>query len=540
MSKCTEGQVYSVMVIEDERIERQALVLMLRNNFPELSTIVEASNGFEAISVAKNHKIDIALVDVGLPGISGLDLIQEMQQIGAETSFIIVSSHDDFEFAQKAIKLGVEDYLLKPVRPDVLKQTVSNSITKKESRNKVNITATVLQNRMENIRPLVESDFIYTIISNGPGESLRQMLSFLSIDCKSGLCLVVSELGAFNSVDTLIKNALEKVGNKLVSGFFNNNLVLCILFGDKSESTNIDNSIAAICDYILSVLENAGYDFHIGVSSPVREIAAWNEAYRQSSFALKRAIEENISLKKYSEDLLPLKEIYNTNGNTAPLAVQTSILARAILDNREEQQKEIMENILLSIVSGHDFIRAREEAYKFIILLREELLRSLPVPGLQFDTDTALLSAPGVLSAQEPRYLKTSLLAQVEKFSHVVNEFRDQIKNTFVERAIQYIRDNYQKEISLSSIAREIHVSPYYLSKMFRKYTGKTCTEIISLERVEAAKKLLLRNYNSKETCYQVGFNSQNYFAKIFKKLCGMTPGEYRGGKLAQQGVTDK
>ncbi|MDR3336347.1 MAG: helix-turn-helix transcriptional regulator [Treponema sp.] len=75
---------------------------------------------------------------------------------------------------------------------------------------------------------------------------------------------------------------------------------------------------------------------------------------------------------------------------------------------------------------------------------------------------------------------------------------------------------------------------------MFRKSTGKTCMEIISLERIEAAKKLLLRNYNSKETCYQVGFNSQNYFTKIFKKLCGMTPGEYRSGKLAQQGVTDK
>jgi two-component system response regulator YesN len=388
---------------------------------------------------------------------------------------------------------------------------------------------------MENIRPLVESDFIYTVISIGPGESLRQMLSFLSIDCKSGFCLVVSELGAFTSVDTLIKNALEKVGNKLVSGFFNNNLVLYILFGDKSESTNIDNSIAAICDYILSVLENAGYGFHIGVSSPVWEITAWNEAYRQSSFALKRAIEENIPLKKYSEDLLLLKEIHNTSGNAAPLAAQTSILARAILDNREEQQKEITENILLGIVSGCDFIHAREEAYKFIILLREELLRFLPVPGSQFDADTSLPGALSVLSVQEPRYLKTSLLAQVEKLSHVVNEFRDQIKNTFVERAIQYIRDNYQKEVSLSSIAREIHVSPYYLSKMFRKYTGKTCTEIISLERVEAAKKLLLRNYNSKETCYSVGFNSQNYFAKIFKKLCGMTPGEYRSSKPAQQ-----
>jgi two-component system response regulator YesN len=96
-----------------------------------------------------------------------------------------------------------------------------------------------------------------------------------------------------------------------------------------------------------------------------------------------------------------------------------------------------------------------------------------------------------------------------------------------------YIKTSYQKEISLGSIAKEIDVSPYYLSKLCRKYTGKTCTELIAEERIEAAKRLLIQNYSSKETCFQAGFNSQNYFVKIFRKYVGVTPGEYRTACLS-------
>jgi two-component system response regulator YesN len=120
------------------------------------------------------------------------------------------------------------------------------------------------------------------------------------------------------------------------------------------------------------------------------------------------------------------------------------------------------------------------------------------------------------------------LLSHVKRLSLLVHETRDQNKNYFVDRAVMYIKTSYQKEISLGSIAKEINVSPYYLSKLFRKYTGKTCTELIAEERIEAAKQLLIQNYSSKETCFQVGFNSQNYFVKIFKKYVGVTPGEYR------------
>jgi two-component system response regulator YesN len=175
--------------------------------------------------------------------------------------------------------------------------------------------------------------------------------------------------------------------------------------------------------------------------------------------------------------------------------------------------------------------QAREEAYKFIILLQETLCRAIPIPELRDEIDAALLRA------EEPRDIEVSLLECVKRFSRLVNEFREQDRNVFVEKALRYIDEHIRSEISLGSIAPHIQVSPYYLSKLFRKYTGKTCTDIITERRIEEAKKLLVAGKSSKESCYGAGFNSQNYFSKIFKKITGFTPGEYRTIHAASSGT---
>ncbi|AEF81914.1 response regulator [Leadbettera azotonutricia] len=517
--------MYTIMIVEDEYIERQALVLMVRNNFPELSEIGDVGNGFEALTLAKKEKPDLALIDVGIPGINGLDLIAEIQSIEPKTSFIIISSHDNFEFAQRAIKLGVEDYLLKPIKLDALKRAIGASITKKESHNENNTNTTNLINRLENIRPQVENDFIYTIISNGQVKSLGQMLSFLGFEGYCGFCLIISEQSESHHIHNLIKAILNEVGSKSINGFFNNNSVICLFFSNPQENTGLDD----ICNYIIMRLQKNGYaDFHIGVSELVETSALWPESYRQAMAALRDAENKKNKLKKYSPgDQLSLRKTgESTAKNASQLSLWVNLLSRAILDNNDDKQKKLAEQITLVLISQYDLRQAHDEIYKLIILLREDLARVVPIPGLSLDTEALQFES------EEPRSLETYLLSSIMQLSLTVSEIRDQGKNILVDQAILYIQANYQKEISLGSIAKEINISPYYLSKLFRKHTGKSCTELITDERVEAAKKLLLQNRSSKEACYQVGFNSQNYFAKIFKKLTGMTPGEYRTANL--------
>jgi two-component system response regulator YesN len=491
---------------------------MLRNHFPELSVIAELSNGVEAINLARQKKPDLVLVDVGIPGINGLEVIAAIKSEEPKTSFIIVSSHDNFEYAQRAIKLGVEDYLLKPTRLENLRQAINASIAKKKSSFEIDSTTTTLLNRMESIRPLIEHDFIYEIIANGQAAELHRMLAFWGLEDHGGFCLVIYENSGSAKLHETLKSSLEEVGNKLVSGFFDNQSVLCILIRGPTQN-KVNEVIDNICNFIQEFLKNHGYgNFCIGVSRPLENAADWPKAYRQARIALKHAQEEKISVKRYD-----MFEGYtSTESSSENLRTWTKLLVRAILEDKEDQQRKLTEQIALILISDNKFQQAREEAYKLMILLEQELDRTFPALRNKPKADTA------ILELEQPRHLETALFSHIRQFALMVQDLRDQSKNTFVDSALLYIYAHYQKEISLGSIAKEIGVSPYYLSKLLHRYTNKTCTELIAEKRIEEAKKLLLQNFSSKEVCYQVGFNSQNYFTKIFKKLAGLTPGEFR------------
>jgi AraC-like DNA-binding protein len=99
--------------------------------------------------------------------------------------------------------------------------------------------------------------------------------------------------------------------------------------------------------------------------------------------------------------------------------------------------------------------------------------------------------------------------------------------NTLIGRVLQYIEENYMKNLSLDSIAEHFHITPFYLSRMINK-VGKNFPDILAERRIREAKALLRKGVSIKEVTYQVGFSSQNYFGKTFKRLTGMTPSEFR------------
>ena len=102
--------------------------------------------------------------------------------------------------------------------------------------------------------------------------------------------------------------------------------------------------------------------------------------------------------------------------------------------------------------------------------------------------------------------------------------------NQIVARAIQIVKQRFQEDVTLVSVAEELNVSLFYLSKLFRKHTGTNFTEYLTQLRVEHAKSLLAAGEMSvKEVAYAAGFNSQSYFSKIFKKYAGVAPSEYKG-----------
>ncbi len=103
------------------------------------------------------------------------------------------------------------------------------------------------------------------------------------------------------------------------------------------------------------------------------------------------------------------------------------------------------------------------------------------------------------------------------------------ISESIIEKAKTYIMENFHKDISLDDVSRQVDISPYYFSKLFKQEEGKTFIEYLTSTRIFQAKKLLINPaYSIKEICKSSGYSDPNYFSRIFKKYEGVTPSEYR------------
>ena len=114
--------MFSALIADDENLERKAIKKILENHCPEITEIYEASNGIEALAQFEAHSPDIMFCDIQMPGKTGLEVVQEIKALKPEQQIVFLTAYDYFDYAKKAVSLGVTDYLLKPVDNEEIKQ----------------------------------------------------------------------------------------------------------------------------------------------------------------------------------------------------------------------------------------------------------------------------------------------------------------------------------------------------------------------------------------------------------------------------------
>ncbi len=117
-----------IIICDDETTIRHGLTELIRKHYPKLLISGAASNGFEAVSLILEHSPDVVIMDINMPGMSGIEVIEKINSQCPQTKFIILSGYSEFEYAQKAIRLKVFDYLLKPVDRKKLMETIDKAL----------------------------------------------------------------------------------------------------------------------------------------------------------------------------------------------------------------------------------------------------------------------------------------------------------------------------------------------------------------------------------------------------------------------------
>jgi len=506
-----------VLIVEDEQAARERLISMAIWQSGEYTICGEAKNGREGLYFFDTTTPDIIITDIEMPVMNGLDFIAAVRKKNETIPIIILSCYESFSYAQKAIKLKVQDYLIKDfLEQEVLRSALLNTAerTRVHARNKeissrfdVEITSALFtlfeehnQNSMKNLKERFSRKKYFFL--------LLAQVDYYDYD--------ITDIGA---VMEKIKEKLESECDSIISNMGNGKLAM-LLTPEDTKKVNPDIP-ARIIDYV---------DHHCHITLTI----AANNPFTTFS--------EIQSIFKSTKKLLHYRMFLGHRRVIIPAHIQNVIW----------RDPELTEHTL------HMIKQAMIQNDKTLFFKRLETLFKMEASGMiQFNyieyVTTALLAM--IMTYIEIHHLELSeeINVSIQKFHEVhsletmedmyrwfINRFTElftitseegitKIENIHIRELIHIIKTEYKGNLSLETLANRIGIHKVYLSRLFKKETGKTCYDYIQYIRIQKSKKLLLSTSDSiANVAKATGFRSYDQFAVVFKKLTGATPTDFQ------------
>ncbi|MFC7441159.1 response regulator [Laceyella putida] len=162
--------MYTILIVDDEGVERQALNMIISKHLPDVQVIGEAENGRQAIDLARQCKPDVILLDIKMPGIDGVEAVKQIKQALPHTKFIMVSAFDTFEYARQVMQQGVKEYLLKPARTEEIVQAIRRTLTDLSQEREAQAEQMRLREQLEQALSFEQAKTLFELIKWGDVE----------------------------------------------------------------------------------------------------------------------------------------------------------------------------------------------------------------------------------------------------------------------------------------------------------------------------------------------------------------------------------
>ncbi|WP_028975274.1 response regulator [Spirochaeta cellobiosiphila] len=516
--------MYKILLVDDEIVIREGI----RNNIDWQSTdftlVGEASDGETALPLLEDLKPDILLTDIRMPFLDGLSLARMVKSNHPSIKIIILSGHDEFQYAKEAIAIGVEDYLLKPFSSTELLQTLNQVAqqiqTEIEQQNDIKslrqqIIQTTIIRREEWLNDLVAGLIPFTNAVEQSKEmgidliAKKYVITIIDLNAQEGYSqeLIQTRL--------MLKKVLRDLQDTII---FSQGAERQILLIKQRTSIDIRDRLEVILNEIQQkVGKNSHCQLIIGRGTPVDRITELPLSYEG---ALRNLGDDQLIPHSDREvlSLIPIK--------AAKLGDKLPYIQGKDVDELIKGYKEFLESI-----PGHS---------SFIC---NYLLGSLLVTASEMIVDMGDNPEeiiPGYLQKERQQ----SIVQSKDQFCHHIQELiltitryrdsHDKHKHySLVQRAKRFIDGQYtDTNLSLHMVAEFVKVSPNHFSTVFAQEMGVTFIEYVTNMRIDRAKYLLLTtDKRSSDIGYEVGFSDPHYFSFIFKKTTSISPREFRSEK---------
>lgn len=529
--------MYKIMLADDEGIVIDSLKFIIEKNFENQCIVEFAKTGRSVIELAERFRPDIAFMDIHMPGINGIDSMKEIIKTNSNIIFIVLSAYDKFDYAKEAINLGVLEYLNKPVSQKVIVEVLKKAIGLLDEKREKRSNDLLIKEKLEIVIPIIENGFIYSIMTSEHfAEDIENYKNMLGINKEYGYMLTLvfgeSQKGNYmtNAVGSSIRTQMNytKVRELVKEEFYciigsvmSNKVSVFIPYNDKKMEYNERIELIEKSRSLVRKLKHSmGISFRIGIGS-VKLLNDSLESYNESLKSLINttgtvAHVDDLPIRSNYESGYPIdieKAILNSikEGDVSECVRETNLFFDWMAENYPDGDINVKLKILeLALFADHEVFLSGGMTYHFTG--RAEYLLTIN-------------------NMHDNMGLKHWLISKLTEACHNVVVKKEENTNCIIKKAQEYILQHYKKDISLDGISRELDISPYYFSKLFKDVCGINFVEYLTNVRIEKAKDLLNTSEMSmKEICVHIGYNDPNYFSRIFKKSTGRTPTEYKEG----------
>jgi len=531
--------MYRIMLADDEGIVLNSLSYLLEKNFEGQFEIDTAKSGRAAIELAEHFRPDIIFMDIQMPGINGIDAMREIRKILPSAIFIVLTAYDKFDYAKEAINLGVLDYLNKPFTQKAISDVVNQAIKELDEKREKRRIELQTKERLETVVPIIENGFIYSVIFKERFlEDIENYKNLLGLECDHGYMLAV--VFGDTQQDNYMTNSIGSSVKAQTTYYNKVRMILKDAFPTAVIGNVSSNKIPVFIPYD---------EEHMDYQSRVNAI----EKARVAARNMKNATDETIyrigigEVVKLSDCLQSyegaIKALYSTSGSVAhvddlPIAISYEGNYPHELENRifeHVQAGEVDETIVLAsefydwMVENYrdDFMSIRLKALEFVLRAESDMYRSGGGYTYYFNSRKDYLNE--IMGASDVNSLRSWYIDKLKNTVTSILKGASDHTHHLIKKAVEYIENNYSKDISLDDISQELNLSTYYFSKLFKEEKGENFVEFLTETRIEKAKELMKDSSKSiKEISSSCGYSDPNYFSRIFKKYTGQTPTEYK------------
>lgn len=509
--------MYRIIFIDDEAITLNLLQNAIYWEKYNIEICGMASDGEEGIELVRQVKPDIIITDIRMPEMNGIALSVAIRQSNRNIKIILLSAYAEFQYAQTAIQYQISDYLLKPLDEDKLEETIARIV--QEIEQEKSISKSLSNYRFENAEKQLQQYLIHIQDHHFPISQQKvpaEVLEYFA-NCDHLLDVIsaeptqdVKDYSYIETISQFFKNQLGAgIGIAVISP-----IELVALISGSEFQWEISQ--------IPQALRQQGQPVRIGIS-PINKPFDLAEAYKRAETALDQAFYSGEAACSYLDSFH-----FSEHLTIAPSAFEHQIVELVEQGKCDELismfQTQLSDMFLKQVYPSliYEFIL---DVFTWIKIAVAKQYKN------NYLSDLYTIERHQLQLCATKEDLLSFVISLLENAGRAVQKYLSENTNYYVvRRAKEYTQEHYTEvDFSLQEVSNSVGLSKNHFSKVFHENTGQKYWDYVTSYRIEKAKDLLRNsNQSNYEICLSIGYENEFYFSKVFKRVVGLSPQQYR------------